>query len=80
MAKKKDKGKTKTAKPKAKAGKKPQKVIEDLKIKVIGYCVKCKEKKQIKDPQLVEMATGRLATKGSCKTCGTGMFRTGDPR
>lgn len=79
MAKKKDKGKTKTAKPEAK-GKKPQKVIEDLKIKVIGYCVKCKDKRQIKKPQLVEMATGRLATKGTCKECGTGMFRTGDPR
>ena len=60
--------------------KKPQKVIENLKIKVTGYCVKCKEKRKIKDPQLVEMATGRLATKGTCSTCGTGMFRTGDPR
>lgn len=69
--------KSKNKKDKAK---KPQKVIEDLKIKVIGYCVKCKDKREIQGAQLVEMATGRLATKGNCKKCGTGMFRTGDPR
>ena len=40
-----------------------------------GYCVKCKEKKQIKDGAEVTMKNGRKAMKGKCPTCGTGMFR-----
>lgn len=40
-----------------------------------GYCVKCKSKKEIKDANEVTMKNGRKALKGSCPTCGTGMFR-----
>ena len=40
-----------------------------------GYCVKCKAKKEIKDPQKVTMKNKRQALKGKCPTCGTGMFR-----
>ncbi|WP_199769298.1 DUF5679 domain-containing protein [Flavivirga eckloniae] len=40
-----------------------------------GYCVKCKEKKTIKDANEVAMKNGRKAMKGSCSTCGTSMFR-----
>ena len=40
-----------------------------------GYCVKCKSKKEIKEPVEVTMKNGRKATKGKCPTCGTGMFR-----
>ncbi|MFD1161030.1 MULTISPECIES: DUF5679 domain-containing protein [Hwangdonia] len=40
-----------------------------------GYCVKCKEKKEIKDAAEVTMKNGRNAMKGKCPTCGTGMFR-----
>jgi len=40
-----------------------------------GYCVKCKAKKEIKDANKVTMKNGRLAMKGSCPSCGTGMFR-----
>jgi uncharacterized Zn finger protein (UPF0148 family) len=40
-----------------------------------GYCVKCKAKKEIKDPVEVTMKNGRKAIKGKCPTCGTGMFR-----
>ena len=40
-----------------------------------GYCVKCKAKKEIKDAQKVEMKNGRPALKGTCPTCGTGMYR-----
>mgnify|MGYP001615078955 CR=1 FL=1 len=40
-----------------------------------GYCVKCKEKRDIKDAAEVEMKNGRKALKGSCTTCGTGMFK-----
>jgi hypothetical protein len=40
-----------------------------------GYCVKCKEKREIKDAQEVTMKNGRKAMKGKCGVCGTGMFR-----
>ncbi len=40
-----------------------------------GYCVKCKAKKEIKDPVEVTMKNGRKAMKGKCPACGTGMFR-----
>ena len=40
-----------------------------------GYCVKCKAKKEIKEPVEVTMKNGRKAMKGKCPTCGTGIFR-----
>ena len=40
-----------------------------------GYCVKCKDKKEIKDAAEVTMKNGRKAMKGKCPSCGTGMFR-----
>lgn len=44
-----------------------------------GYCVKCKAKKEMKDPNEVEMkgkgGTVRRAMKGSCPDCGTTMFK-----
>ena len=40
-----------------------------------GYCVKCKSKKEIKDPVEVTMKNGRKAMKGKCPACGTGIFR-----
>ena len=42
---------------------------------VIGYCVKCKEKREMKDVQKVEIKPGRPAAKGTCTVCGTGMYR-----
>ena len=45
---------------------------------VQGYCVKCKEKRMMQNPQRVEMKTKgapRPAMKGTCETCGTGMFK-----
>ncbi len=44
---------------------------------VQGYCVKCKAKREIKDPEKITMKNGRKATKGTCPTCGTKMFRIG---
>ncbi len=40
-----------------------------------GYCVKCKAKKEMKDEQKVTMKNGRLAMKGKCPDCGTGMYK-----
>ena len=40
-----------------------------------GYCVKCKSKREISNAAEIVMKNGRKAMKGSCPTCGTGMFR-----
>ena len=46
---------------------------------VIGYCVKCKDKKEMKGAEKVAMAAkgggSRPALKGVCTACGTGMFK-----
>lgn len=44
-----------------------------------GYCVKCREKRQMKDAKEVEMpgkgGVVRRAMTGLCEKCGTKMFR-----
>ena len=42
---------------------------------VIGYCVKCKSKEEMKDTSKVEMKPGRFAMKGTCTKCSTGMYK-----
>ena len=42
-----------------------------------GYCVKCKEKHEMQDPQEITMKNGRPATQGICPVCGTKMFKIG---
>lgn len=42
-----------------------------------AYCVKCKTKREIKDPRPVFTARGAPATRGVCPVCGTALFRTG---
>ena len=44
---------------------------------VTAYCVKCREKRDMKDPQVVTLKNGKPACKGICPTCGTKMFRIG---
>ena len=43
----------------------------------MAYCVKCKEKREIKDAQQVTMKNGRPATQGVCPVCGTKIFKIG---
>jgi hypothetical protein len=43
--------------------------------KEIGYCVKCRAKKEFVNAKEVEMKNGRPALKGQCKDCGTGMYK-----
>ncbi|MFZ2187427.1 MAG: DUF5679 domain-containing protein [Candidatus Moraniibacteriota bacterium] len=40
-----------------------------------GHCMKCKEKREMKDTEEVEMKNGRKAMKGLCTVCGTKMFK-----
>ena len=42
-----------------------------------AYCVKCRAKKEMRDPKTITMKNGRPATQGTCPTCGTKMFRIG---
>lgn len=40
-----------------------------------GYCVKCKAKREISGAKKVTMKNKRMALKGKCAKCGTGMYR-----
>jgi len=44
---------------------------------VEAYCVKCKAKREMQNPQHVKLKNGKPATKGICPVCGTKMFRIG---
>jgi len=50
-----------------------------METKIIGYCVKCKTKREIKNPEIVEIrskgGSARRACKGICPVCNTKMFR-----
>ncbi len=40
---------------------------------VEGYCVKCREKCEMKNPEIVVNARGGFMARGVCKGCGTKM-------
>lgn len=40
-----------------------------------AYCVKCREKRTIKDGRVEETAQGRRMAKGVCPVCGTKVNR-----
>jgi ribosomal protein S27E len=42
-----------------------------------AYCVKCRTKREIKNPKNITMKNGKPATQGVCPVCGTKMFRIG---
>jgi Domain of unknown function (DUF5679) len=42
---------------------------------VEAYCVKCRQKREIKDPTEITMKNGRPAMEGTCPVCGTKLFR-----
>lgn len=41
------------------------------------YCVKCRAKKEVSNPEKVTMKNGKPALKGVCPDCGTKMFKIG---
>jgi len=43
-----------------------------------AYCVKCKAKREMKNPEPVYTNAGTPATKGVCPECGTKLFRMGN--
>ena len=44
---------------------------------ILAYCVKCKAKREMRDPQPVFLGGGRPATQGACGECGTRLTRLG---
>lgn len=42
-----------------------------------GYCLKCRESREIREPEQVILKNGRPAVRGTCAVCGTRMFRIG---
>lgn len=48
---------------------------EDFGMEFEAYCVKCREKRQIKDGKVEETAKGRKMAKGECPVCGTKVTR-----
>lgn len=42
-----------------------------------AYCVKCKAKREMKNPQNITMKNGKKAAQGVCPVCGTKLFRIG---
>ena len=42
-----------------------------------AYCVKCRSKREMRNPQAITMKNGRPATHGVCPVCSTRMFRIG---
>ncbi len=55
---------------------KPRKVV----IRMQAYCVKCRKKIDIQNPEQVTMKNGKPATKGICPKCGTGVYRIGSAK
>jgi RNase P subunit RPR2 len=42
-----------------------------------AYCFKCRKKVEIKDAKNVTLKNGRPAVSGTCRACGTRVFRIG---
>ena len=41
----------------------------------LGYCVKCRQKRKIRNPKMGTMKNGRKMMKGNCEKCNTKMCR-----
>ena len=54
-------------------------IISDLPIPIImiGYCVKCRAKREMSGIKAVTMKNGKPASKGTCPSCSTAIFRIG---
>ena len=42
-----------------------------------AYCLKCRTKREMRNPRQTTLKNGRPATEGSCPVCGTKMYRIG---
>ena len=46
-------------------------------LRMEAYCMKCRKKVEIKNPQKITMKNGKPATRGICPKCSTKVFRIG---
>ena len=42
-----------------------------------GFCLKCREYREVENAEAVVMKNGRPATRGKCGVCNANMFRIG---
>lgn len=42
--------------------------------KVIGFCARCRDKREVLNPTRTQTKKGKAAIRGTCKVCGAGMF------
>ena len=42
-----------------------------------AFCFKCKQKREVRNPESVTLKNGRQATQGVCSVCSTKVFRIG---
>ena len=42
-----------------------------------GYCLKCRERREMQNAEAITMKNGKPATQGACPTCGTKIFKIG---
>lgn len=59
----------------AKVGNGPHTKKEGLDMQ--AYCLKCRQKREMNNPQRTTLKNGRPATQGVCPVCRTKMFRIG---
>jgi Domain of unknown function (DUF5679) len=45
--------------------------------RVEAYCVKCRDKREVKDPKQITMKNGKPAVQGKCPVCGTTLNKIG---
>lgn len=45
-----------------------------------AYCMKCRTKREMKQPRMITLKNRRPATQGVCPVCGSKMFRIGGTR
>jgi hypothetical protein len=49
--------------------------LDDSAERTQAYCVKCREKREMQDPERIVTKNGRNALEGTCPVCGTKLFR-----
>jgi hypothetical protein len=42
--------------------------------KVIGFCARCRDKREVLNPARTQTKKGKAAIRGTCQVCGAGMF------
>ncbi len=49
----------------------------DPKELITAYCMRCRDKQEMKNPKVVTMKNGRLAKTGQCAVCGGVVYKIG---